>query len=63
MGNYQRDRNVVCSFRLSNGRKGIVEDAIDLFQSGRGKKEQRRKRVINQPHYTQKTEIIIIILI
>ena len=55
MGNYQRNRNMVCSFRPSNGRKGIIEDIIDLFQSRKGKNEQAKKKS-NKPTklYTKK---------
>lgn len=51
---------MVCSFRPSNGRKGIIEDIIDLFQSRKGKKEQAKKKS-NKPTklYTKKPEIII----
>ena len=54
MGNYQRNRNMVCSFRPSNGIKGIIEDIIDLFQSRKGKRNKQRKRVINQQNNSQK---------
>ena len=45
---------MVCSFRPSNGIKGIIEDIIDLFQSRKGKRNKQRKRVINQQNNSQK---------
>lgn len=46
---------MVCSFRPSNGIKGIIENIIDLSQSRKGKKEQAKKRN-NKPTklYTKK---------
>lgn len=59
MGNYQRNRNMVSSFRPSNGIKGIIEDIIDPSQSRKGKMNKQRKRVINQQNNSQKKPEII----